>query len=82
MNQILDPNGPILPILVAAAIGFFAWWFRKQGAPASSVDPFDSLANSMLEIAKRRLDQAQKDQYKTAAVEAIEKVMPAEPAKK
>ena len=80
MNSILDPNGPILPIVVAAAVGVFAWWFRKQGAPPASVDPFDQLANSMLELAKRRLDAAQKDQFKAAAVEAVDKLMPPDPA--
>jgi hypothetical protein len=80
MNLDLSTSGALLPIVIAVGLGVFVWWFRKQGAPPSAVDPFDQLASSMLDLAKRRLDQAQKDQYKAAAVEAIEKVMPADPA--
>lgn len=77
----LSTNGVLLPILIAAGLGLFAWWFRSQGAPPATVDPFDQLAQSMLDLAKRRTDAAAKQQFKSAAVEAIDKVMPPDPAK-
>ena len=73
----LSANGVMLPLVVAAALALFAWYFRSKGAPAETVDPFDAFAQSMLALAKARADASAKDQFKARAVEAMETVLPA-----
>lgn len=79
MQQILDPNGPYLPIIVAMGLAVFAWIMRSQGAPAASTDPFEQLGQSMLALSKSRQDTAQKEAFKVAAAKAVEEIMPDDP---
>jgi hypothetical protein len=80
MQLDFSSDGWLLPILVAAAIAAFTWFMRGQGAPAAVTDPFDKLSADMLALAKARADATKREEFKTAAVEAMEKVLPPDPA--